>query len=126
MNETDEAVTTRGYEFDSGENTIFQDLAAKMNFVAYAMIILGVLSSLSALTGDWSTAVMGVCYIFTGLWTRSAARSFRKIVHTEGSDINHLMGAMTDLTKLYTLTKWALIIAMIGGFIVGLGGGMKG
>jgi hypothetical protein len=104
----------REYEFNQGENAVFSSLASGMKFVGIALMVLGALSILLALAGDFGAAVSGVIYLLIGIWTRSAANSIRAIVDTEGSDIMHLMNAMGDLKKLYTLQKWALIIGMIG------------
>jgi hypothetical protein len=101
------------YEFNQGENAVFSTLASSMKFVAIALMVLGALSILLVLTGDFSTLVSGVVYIFIGIWTRSAANSIRAVVDTEGSDIMHLMNAMGDLNKLYNLQKWLLIIGLV-------------
>ena len=104
----------RGYEFDEGENAVFSSLASGMKFVGVVLMILGALSILSALAGNFGAAVNGVIYLLIGIWTRSAANSIRAIVDTEGSDIMHLMNAMGHLKKLFNLQKWLLIIGMVG------------
>src|SRR5207247_1780886 len=50
-----------------------------------------------------SSALNGLIYLLIGVWTRSAAGSFKKIVETHGSDISHLMEALSSLTKMYSL-----------------------
>jgi hypothetical protein len=69
------------------------------------------------------TAVNGLIYLLVGVWTRSAAGSFRQIVDTRGNDIGHLMDALSSLNKMYTLIYTLimigllLLITMIGLFI---------
>ena len=53
----------RGYEFDEGENAVFSSLASGMKFVGVVLMILGALSILSALAGNFGAAVNGVIYL---------------------------------------------------------------
>jgi hypothetical protein len=70
-----------------------------------------------------SSAVNGLIYLLIGVWTQSAAGSFQKIVDTQGSDINHLMNALSALNKMYSLIYTLIMIgllcllAMIGLFL---------
>jgi len=84
-----------------------------MKIVAIIMMILGALSVLSILAGDIGSAVMGVFYIIIGVWTKGAAQSIQNIVNTEGNDIDHLMNAVKDLNKLYSLQKWLMIVGIV-------------
>ncbi|MEK7748606.1 MAG: hypothetical protein AAB269_00960, partial [Bacteroidota bacterium] len=56
--------------------------------------------------------------VVMGLWMMNASSSFRMIINTKGSDINHLMTAMEALRKLYNLQFW-LTIAVLALFVVG-------
>lgn len=42
-------------------------------------------------------------YRALGVWTGRAARSFKRIVLTQGQDVSHLMDALDNLRKFYAL-----------------------
>jgi hypothetical protein len=75
------------------------------------------LSKLPADTHLWgiatSMAVNGLLYLLIGLWTQSASGSFQKIVTTQGSDIRHLMNALSSLNKMYTLIYTLIVIGLL-------------
>jgi hypothetical protein len=60
-----------------------------------------------------SSAVNGLLYLLMGVWTRSAARSFQQVVDTTGSDIRHLMDALSALNKMYTLIYTLIVIGLL-------------
>src|SRR5262249_57086555 len=60
-----------------------------------------------------SSAVNGLLYLLIGMWTRGAARSFQKIVDTTGRDIRHLMDALSELNKMYTLIYTLIFIGLL-------------
>jgi len=65
--------------------------------------------------------VTGLFFLLLGVWTRSAAGSFRKIVDTRGSDITNLMNALSSLQSMYGLLQLLLVLALLGGLLaVGL------
>ncbi|RPI01881.1 MAG: hypothetical protein EHM72_05450 [Calditrichaeota bacterium] len=114
------------FEFSTQQNSTFGSLAGKMKLVSIFFIVIGVLSAMS----NWvqGSIVAGVInaavFIFIGIWTLDAGRAFRRIVDTQGSDISHLMSALVNLKRLYTLQFWLLIITMIAvlvliGFLLG-------
>jgi len=65
-------------------------------------------------------AASGLIFLLIGLWTRSSAAEFRKIVDTAGRDIGHLMSALGSLHKMYSLL-YTLIIVGILAFLVSIG-----
>jgi hypothetical protein len=79
------------------------------------------LSNLPADTHLWgiaaSTAVNGFLYLLIGVWTWSAAGSFKKIVTTQGSDIHHLMDALSSLNKMYGLIYTLIVVGLL--FLLG-------
>jgi pheromone shutdown protein TraB len=107
----------QSYEFSESQNGLIKDLSQKMRFVGYFSIGVGVLSILGGLfalaTGGSSSIISGILAIVVGLWTLSAGNAFQRIVATQGSDIENLMGALGELRKLYTLQFWALILALV-------------
>jgi hypothetical protein len=64
--------------------------------------------------------VNGLIYLLIGVWTRSAAGSFKMIVTTEGHDISHLMNALGALNRMYTLICSLILIGLLL-FLVALG-----
>src|SRR5262249_13874268 len=60
-----------------------------------------------------SNAVNGLLYLLIGLWTRSAARSVKKVVATHGSDMSHLMEALSALNKMYGLIYALIVIGLV-------------
>ena len=108
---------SRVYEFDQTQNQLIRDLAQKMRFVSYFLIALGVLLVIAGIIsirrGEIGGIINGVVQIIIGLWTSKAASSFQRIVDTQGSDMENLMGALGELRKLYTLQYWLILIAVI-------------
>jgi len=100
-------------EFDASQNPSFASLAGSMKIVAIIMMIFGALSALNILTGDIVSALVGGLYIVIGVWTKDAGQSIQNIVNTEGNDIDHLMNAVKDLNKLYSLQKWLMIVGIV-------------
>jgi hypothetical protein len=60
-----------------------------------------------------SSGVNFLIYLLLGMWTQSAASSFRKIVDTTGSDVSHLMDALSSLNKMYGLVRTLIIIGLL-------------
>jgi len=67
-----------------------------------------------------SCAVNFLLYLMIGLWTQNAGSSFQKIVETRGSDVSHLMDALSSLNKMYTLIYTLILLSLLV-LIVGLG-----
>jgi len=105
------------YEFSSSQNELIKNLAEKMRFVSYFLIGVGVLIAVSGaialLRGGIANIITGVVQIVIGVWTNKAAAAFKRIVDTEGNDIENLMGALGELRKLYNLQYWLLILTFI-------------
>lgn len=121
------------YEFNNSQNELIQNLASTMKFVAYFLIVVGIISAISGLIaitrGGFTALVQGVVQGIIGFWTIKAAKSFQLIVDTEGRDIENLMGALGELRKLYGFQYWILIIAIIFvviGLVIGLIGTIFG
>jgi hypothetical protein len=114
-----------GYEFSALENKRLMRLTGAMQLVAGLEIVLGILAvfiaapavarALSAhhvLGTLLPIAAVGVPLV-VGIWTHRAAGHLRLIVRTEGDDIRHLMAAVGELTRLYTL-QLGLFLALVG------------
>jgi hypothetical protein len=72
----------------------------------------------------WGIAIgagaTGLFYLLLGIWTRSAAGSFRKIVDTRGNDIRNLMDGLGSLHRMYSLLYTLLMLILLAG-VVALG-----
>ncbi len=104
------------YEFDHSQNALINQLANRMKFVSFWLIIGGIIAALSGLSDFPKTigaTITGISDIFIGIWTNQAASSFQLIVNTEGKDIENLMIALGELRKLYNLQYWVLIISIV-------------
>jgi hypothetical protein len=77
----------------------------------------GQLSNLPPANHLWgiaiSSAVNGLLYLLIGVWTQGASRSFQRIVDTTGRDIHHLMAAVSELNKMYTLIYTLIVIGLL-------------
>jgi hypothetical protein len=67
-----------------------------------------------------NVGVVGLFYLVMGVWTRSAGGSFQQIVDTQGSDISHLMSALSSLHSMYALVYTLLVVTLLMG-LIGLG-----
>jgi hypothetical protein len=102
------------YEFSERENVLLAALASRMHFVgllAFATGVLVVLLGTLRVAPWW--IIFGAFSALVGIWTHRASVSFRDIVQTEGHDITHLMHALEDLRKLYTLQFWAGVLGLL-------------
>jgi hypothetical protein len=108
------------YEFDESENQLIGELAAAMRFVAWATIAAGVLVAVVGLLDvkdhfGRAGKALAEClvYVSVGLFTRSASRSFRRVVETEGEDIPNIVAAVCDLRRLYRFQRTAIIVTVV-------------
>jgi hypothetical protein len=61
--------------------------------------------------------VTGLIFLLQGVWARSSAASFRKIVDTRGNDITNLMNALGSLRAMYSMVYMLLVLALLAGLI---------
>ena len=102
------------YEFKPHENQIIGELAAKMHFVGLFLLAVGVLMiGIGVLVHHAGPIVTGTLACVIGLWTQRSSVSFKDVVYTEGRDISHLIAALEDLRKLYSLQFWILILGLV-------------
>ncbi len=104
------------YEFDARQNELVGELAKRMLWVAYFLLLAGALVGvvgMGTLTerGIFSLIQAGFM-ILIGVWTKRAAAAFDGIVQTAGSDIPNLMAARGELKKLYTMQFWVVALAI--------------
>jgi hypothetical protein len=77
----------------------------------------GQLSNLPPDNHLWGIAICaginGLLYLLMGVWTRSSAASFQQVVDTTGRDIRHLMDALSELNKMYSLIYTLIVIGLL-------------
>jgi len=115
------------YEFTAAENQTIGDLAAKMRFVGLVGALLGVLLLLAGVAGlvlggrsggmNLGYVLQGVLLLFVGIWTRSAAGGFQRIVDTQGHDIANLMTALDELRRIYGLQRVLYLVVGVAIFL---------
>ena len=112
------AVSSR-YEFSYSENSIIGNLGTKMSFVGLFMLGIGLF--FSSVIIRWvqshhlevALLFLTLLFIVVGIWTHRAGREFRIVAGTHGKDISHLMGALENLLKLYTLLYLLFFIGLV-------------
>jgi hypothetical protein len=104
----------RQYEFKPQENKIIGELAAKMHFVGLFLLASGLLViGIGVVVHHYGPIISGTLFCVVGLWTQRASVSLKSVVYTEGNDISHLISALEDLRKLYSLQYWLLVLALL-------------
>jgi hypothetical protein len=111
-------VTASSYEFTTTQERLIADLAGKMRFVSYFLIVVGVLQIIPGLSRlviaeGFKLVISGVVQLLIGIWTNRAASSFLQVTQTRGNDIDNLMEALKQLRRLYSLQYWLLIVALV-------------
>jgi hypothetical protein len=109
---------TPGYEFDTQQNNIIEQLARAMRWIAFPLRLVGALYAIGAILAVVQAipqrepaAYLGVlfgllaAFFFSALgrWTGNAAESFHRITTTTGQDVDHLMDGLDNLRKMYSL-----------------------
>jgi hypothetical protein len=111
---------THQYEFGYSENAILKNLGSKMSFVGLFMLGSGLFFFVSVILRWFKSTELEVgllfltlLFIVVGIWTHRAGREFRSVAETQGKDISHLMGALENLLKFYTLLYILFFIALV-------------
>jgi hypothetical protein len=101
------------YEFPESENALFRNLAWKMHFVGLFLISIGLLTiAIGGLVLHIGPILTGTYSAILGIWTQRASTAFKSIVDTQGKDVTHLLEALEDLRKLYTLQYWLCVLTL--------------
>jgi hypothetical protein len=111
----------KGYEFDEGQNETIRTLSKSLQFVGLAGLAFSLMFAIDLLHAvmgsDWSDAVsQGVILVFMlamGSLMLKAGREFQAIVDTEGKDISHLMIALDNLRKMYSVLSVIILISIV-------------
>ncbi|MBI4952278.1 MAG: hypothetical protein HY908_09600 [Myxococcales bacterium] len=108
-----------GYEFGDAENVKFRGLAGLMQFVGWSGVVLGLVAAIWGFPRQGASVWSWVLWLFqislpilVGVFTVRAAGAYKRIATTRGSDIHHLMDAVGEMTKLYTVQAVVVVLAM--------------
>lgn len=108
------------YEFTYSENAVIGNLGSKMSLVGLFMLGIGFFFFVTGLVRwaqshdlDIGLLFLSLLFIVVGIWTHRAGREFRSVAETQGKDISHLMAALANLLKLYTLLYLLFFVALI-------------
>ena len=122
------------YEFKEQENVIIRKLYKQMTFVGSCLVFLGVIFTvifLIWLIGEAHiiktlfAAVLSVILLTMGIITIMSSNHFKKVVITEGEDIQHLMIAIDKLTTWFSIQTIMILISIavvILGFVASIAG----
>jgi hypothetical protein len=118
------------YEFDSKQDVIIERLSRSMRWIGLPLVIAGFFFALdgsrllieslhqpSSALGAVSAILGAMLCLALANWTRSAARSFHRIVTTKGQGIDHLMDGLDNLRKMYALLSVLVKIYVVVLFV---------
>jgi hypothetical protein len=110
------------YEFTPTENEVVRDLAGTMTVTGLVLIALAIVAILYAgvfIAGSRQDptplVVTAFCapMVIAGFGLRSAAEMLQKIVATEGSDMTHLMSALREFRRVFSLQRTGFALALV-------------
>jgi len=113
----------RGYEFGAGENAVIGDTARWVGIWAWFAIVGGVLTGvvgIFAMPVGLVNLAIAALYVVIGMWFRGAAQSLSSVVTTEGSDVEHLMGALVNLKSAFKAMAIATVMGIALIIVFGL------
>jgi hypothetical protein len=90
-----------------------------MQFVGWFAVGIGVIAAMiGAGERDASPVLVGLLYGIIGFWTARAGGFFRKAAEHRGHDVEHLMHALVEMKKLFTLQYWVCLVALVGALLL--------
>lgn len=116
--------TSHNYEFSAPENVLIRQLVDAMRFVAAAALALGAFDLILGLAGLFTQGkaalgpslgnfVQSVVFVLIGMWLQRAVDAFNRVVETSGNDITHLLHAITELTRVFSLQRTVFVLALL-------------
>lgn len=117
------------YEFTEDQNKIVSSLAKNVRLSGISILLIVVLLAISFIFGSFNgTKILYVLdllviAIIAFLHFRTSS-ALKKIVDTEGNDIDHLMQALKSFSSFYGLYYWAFILFIVSfvlSYLAGLG-----
>jgi hypothetical protein len=97
------------YEFNEGENAVIGSTA---NW-CIALAVIEFLNAASSLLGSQHSFLGAAISIGMGLLFVYAATAFRRVVTTQGQDVQNLMSALTNLSTVFLVRIIAFCIIVV-------------
>lgn len=119
---SDESKPAGQYEFTATENEVVRELANTMAVTGLVLIALAIVAILYAgvfIAGSRQDptplVVTAFCapMVVAGFGLRSAADPLLKIVSTQGQDITHLMSALREFKRVFSLQRTGFALALL-------------
>jgi hypothetical protein len=108
------------YEFSLAENQTLARLGSKMSFVGLFMLGIGLFFFVSGIVRwvqsrnlEVGLLFLTLLFMVVGIWTHRGGKEFLKVAETEGNDVSHLMVALANLLKFYTLLYLLFFVALV-------------
>jgi hypothetical protein len=108
------------YEFSYSDNATIHDLGSKMSFVGFFMLGIGlfffgtgIVRWVQTRNLEVGMLFLSLLFMIVGIWTHRGGREFLDVARTEGKDITHLMSALANLRRFYTLLYLLFFIALV-------------
>jgi ABC-type multidrug transport system fused ATPase/permease subunit len=111
------------FEFSPDQSRIIADLASGLRLVGMLLFLFGILQAVAMITTfaragvpnhlvGWAflMGAAALVYLSLGWWFSRSSGSFLSVATTQGHDIDHLMDALDQLRKSFSLMR-AIIIA---------------
>jgi hypothetical protein len=113
------AVRVEQYEFTSRENQVIGKLAKSMGYLGYVLVTFGVVILVIGVFNHHAGMVLSsIGFVCTGIFTLTAAGSFRNVVETKGDDISHLMAALEHLRRATSVLVWVINVGILASIIL--------
>ncbi len=102
------------FEFSAEQEKTIRSLASSMAWFSAFIFLGGVINLLWAMQGKGSGGFIGgTLGIIIGWLTHSSSQSFKAITTSQGSDVAHLMGALTSLSLVYRIQLYLILAATV-------------
>ena len=118
---TNQAPTTRSYEFDDQENQRIARTAGLARTWGMISLGIGILALLGTLVEfHLITALQGITAIVIGVVFLNVGKAFNQVVHTEGDDIAHMLGGLHNLGNAFQIQIIMTLLTFIIGTVLGV------
>lgn len=125
---TPPAHAAAGYEFTPLENSVIGSTASWTNGAGIIQAVLGglvVLAAIAAVVGGnvggaLANGLAAAVYLTIGFALIGAASALKRVVSTQGNDIQHLMEALKAYERAFKIQVILVILALVIGVIGGI------
>jgi hypothetical protein len=112
------------FEFSPAQEGMFRDLGRKMRIVGAFFVLAGLMRLIydALVLHEVHLDLTFIIDVLIGVWTLSAARSFRRVAEAGGQDVERMLEGLSDIRKLYSLIYWLLIVSVFVAVVALLSG----